>query len=72
MARFEREAQVLASLNDPNIAAIYEIEQDSIVMESVEGEDLQTPLPLGTALQSKSGGAALAAPRTSGGATELR
>src|SRR3954454_14187610 len=50
MARFEREAQVLASLNHPNIAAIYGIEQGAIVMELVEGEDLQTPLPLQTAL----------------------
>src|SRR5438270_766133 len=50
MARFEREAQVLASLNHPNIAAIYGIEQGAIVMELVEGEDLQVPLPLETAL----------------------
>jgi serine/threonine protein kinase len=27
MARFEREAQVLASLNHPNIAAIYGVEE---------------------------------------------
>jgi serine/threonine-protein kinase len=33
MQRFEREAQVLASLNHPNIAAIYGIEQHAIVME---------------------------------------
>src|SRR2546423_1508846 len=44
MARFEREAQVLASLNHPHIAAIYGIEESAIVMELVEGEDLQTPL----------------------------
>jgi hypothetical protein len=31
MQRFEREAQVLASLNHPNIAAIYGIEQGAIV-----------------------------------------
>ena len=36
MQRFEREAQVLASLNHPNIAAIYGIEQSAIVMELVE------------------------------------
>ncbi|HLJ13462.1 MAG TPA: protein kinase [Bryobacteraceae bacterium] len=45
MARFEREARVLASLNHPNVAAIYGIEQGAIVMEMVEGEDLQGPLP---------------------------
>ena len=36
MQRFEREAQVLASLNHPNIAAIYGVEQGAIVMELVE------------------------------------
>jgi serine/threonine-protein kinase len=42
LARFTREAQVLASLNHPNIAAIYGIEQNALVMELVEGEDLST------------------------------
>ena len=51
MQRFEREAQVLASLNHPNIAAIYGIEQGAIVMELVEGEDLKGPLPIDTAVQ---------------------
>src|SRR5215468_806287 len=50
MARFEREAQVLASLNHPNIAAIYGVEQGAIVMELVEGEDLKGPLPVETAV----------------------
>src|SRR5438552_3524551 len=50
MARFEREAQVLASLNHPNIAAIYGIEQNAIVMELVEGDDLKGPVPVDTAL----------------------
>ncbi len=45
MARFEREAQLLAALNHPNIAAIYGIEQGAIVMELVEGQELQGPLP---------------------------
>src|SRR5256885_420450 len=40
MARFHREAQVLASLNHPNIAAIYGVEDRAIVMELVEGETL--------------------------------
>jgi len=34
--RLEREAQVLAALNHPNIAALYGIEQGAIVMELVE------------------------------------
>jgi aminoglycoside phosphotransferase (APT) family kinase protein len=46
MARFKREAQVLASLNHRNIAAIYGVEGSAIVMELVEGEDLAGPLPL--------------------------
>lgn len=50
MARFEREAQTLASLNHPNIAAIYGIEQGAIVMELVEGEDLRGPLPIDTVI----------------------
>jgi eukaryotic-like serine/threonine-protein kinase len=44
MARFEREAQVLASLNHSNIAAIYGLEESDgihvLVMELVEGETL--------------------------------
>jgi Tol biopolymer transport system component len=40
MARFTREAQTLAALNHPNIAAIYGIEARGIVMELVEGDDL--------------------------------
>ena len=44
LARFEREAQMLASLNHTNISAIYEVgsegETHFLVMELVEGEDL--------------------------------
>src|SRR5690242_12470663 len=55
MARFQREAQVLASLNHPNIAAIYGLEANAIVMELVEGQTLderikQGPLSLEEAL----------------------
>src|SRR6266550_3982525 len=46
LARFDREAQMLAALNHPNIAAIYGLEGAAIVMELVEGEDLHGPLPL--------------------------
>jgi serine/threonine-protein kinase len=44
MARFEREAQVLASLNHPNIAGIYGVEDQALVMELVEGAELRGPL----------------------------
>jgi eukaryotic-like serine/threonine-protein kinase len=51
MARFSREAHVLASLNHPNIAAIYGVEDRTLIMELVEGESLQGPLPLETAIK---------------------
>ena len=44
MARLQREAKVLASLNHPNIAAIYGVEDGALVMELVEGQDLQRTL----------------------------
>jgi predicted Ser/Thr protein kinase len=50
LARFQREAQVLASLNHPNIAQIYGVEQDAIVMELVEGRNLEGPIPLEEAI----------------------
>jgi serine/threonine-protein kinase len=44
LARFQREAKTLASLNHPNIAAIYGLEESAgmtaLVMELVEGDDL--------------------------------
>src|SRR6267154_2431502 len=51
LARFEREAKVLASLNHPNIAQIYGIEERALVMELVEGETLNGPVPVKIALQ---------------------
>ena len=50
MARFQREAEVLASLNHPHIAHLYGIEDRTLVMELVEGETLRCPLSLVTAL----------------------
>jgi serine/threonine protein kinase len=59
LSRFQREAQVLASLNHPNIAHIYGVVDAggmrSIVMELVEGETLQTrvkrvPIPVDEAI----------------------
>src|SRR5262252_5257979 len=51
MARFEREAKVLASLNHPNIAHIYGVEERALVMELVEGQTLPCPLPIDVALK---------------------
>ena len=59
LRRFRREAQILASLNHPNIAAIHGIEEDdgrqALVLELVDGPTLadriaQGPIPLGEAL----------------------
>jgi serine/threonine-protein kinase len=50
-ARFEREARVLASLNHPNIAAIYGVEESGgrkfLVMELVSGETLAEKIKRG-------------------------
>jgi serine/threonine protein kinase/WD40 repeat protein len=61
MARFEREAQVLASLNHPNIAAIHGLEESNgiqaLVMELVEGETLGEHISVaaGSPPQARSG-----------------
>ena len=60
LSRFRREAQLLASLNHPNIAAIYGLEEDGgfrfIILELIEGETLaerlkRGPIPLDEALR---------------------
>ncbi len=59
LARFEREAQLLAQLQHPNIAAIYGLEESGgvrgLVMELVDGDDLSAliargPLPMAEAI----------------------
>src|SRR5215831_21031589 len=44
VGRFQREAELLASLNHPNIAAIYDVEEVNdlryLILEMVEGETL--------------------------------
>src|SRR2546425_7341476 len=51
LARFQREAEVLAALNHPNIGAIYGLEKTpeftALVMELVEGEDLSQRIARG-------------------------
>jgi serine/threonine-protein kinase len=51
LARFEREAKVLASLNHPNIAGIHQVEHADgvffLVMELIEGEDLKERISRG-------------------------
>ena len=55
LARFAREAQLLASLNHPHIAHIYGLEDRAIVMELIDGPTLadriaQGAIPVGDAL----------------------
>src|SRR5215831_12057449 len=59
LARFQREAEVLAALNHPNISQIYGLEKSTgvaaLVMELVEGRDLaqrltRGPIPIDEAL----------------------
>jgi serine/threonine-protein kinase len=54
LARFRREAHTLASLNHPNIAAIYGLKESAdirfLVLELVEGDTLRGRLPLVTEL----------------------
>src|SRR5262249_34004230 len=61
LARFEREAKVLASLNHPNIAAIYEIgESDGVpalILELLEGATLEDRLVPGPRARSSGGSA---------------
>src|SRR5215467_13672147 len=60
LSRFQREAEVLASLNHPNIAAIYDLQEAEgsrfLVLELVEGETLadriaRGPIPIEETLQ---------------------
>ena len=47
VARFSREAQVLASLSHPNIAVIYGVEHRALVMELVDGPTLAERIAAG-------------------------
>jgi hypothetical protein len=53
MTLFAREAQVLASLNHPNIAAIHGVEEHALVMELVEGATLGEHIALGPMPEDK-------------------
>jgi Tol biopolymer transport system component len=66
MARFQREAQVLASLNHPNIASIYGLEESdgvrALVMELVEGPTLADRLAVAAVSDRRPGSGAQSAP----------
>ncbi len=78
LARFQREAEVLASLNHPNIAAIYGLEEadstKALVMELVEGPTLedriaQGAIPVDEALPIANKSPKPSKPRTSRGSS---
>jgi serine/threonine protein kinase len=60
LARFQREAELLATLNHPNIAGVYGLEKGesatAIVMELVEGETLAEKLAQLSTLKSRGSG----------------
>src|SRR5579871_5453631 len=42
-SRFDREARAIAALNHPNIAQIYDVGENYIVMEYIDGEPVRSP-----------------------------
>jgi serine/threonine protein kinase len=57
LSRFEREAQLLAQLQHPNVASIYGLEEtdgrQALVMELVEGPTLASDWPAGLSISRK-------------------
>jgi serine/threonine protein kinase len=49
--RFEREARAVAALNHPHICTLYDVGPDYLVMEYLEGAEIQGPLPVDEALK---------------------
>ena len=49
--RFEREARAIASVNHHHVCSLYDVGPDYLVMEYVEGESLQGPLPIARVLE---------------------
>ncbi len=49
--RFEREARAIAAVNHHHVCSLYDVGPDYLVMEYVEGESLQGPVPLAQAIE---------------------
>jgi serine/threonine protein kinase len=49
--RFEQEARAVAALNHPNICTLHDVGPNYLVMEYIEGESPQGPMPLDEALR---------------------
>ena len=60
LARFEREAKILASLNHPNIASIFEIAEldgtPALILELIEGDTLEDLLVTDSRRRASSSG----------------
>ncbi|MGP8247086.1 MAG: protein kinase domain-containing protein [Bryobacteraceae bacterium] len=50
--RFDREARAIAALNHPHICQVYDVGPDYIVMEFVDGQEIQGPMALDLALKA--------------------
>jgi len=48
--RFEREARAIAALSHPNICTLYDVGPNYLVMEFIEGQPLEGPLPANRAI----------------------
>ena len=62
--RFTREARTIAALNHTNICHLYDVAPNYLVMEYVEGETLQGPMPLATRCRSCVRSSTASRPRT--------
>jgi serine/threonine protein kinase len=50
-ARFGQEARAIAALNHPHICTVYDVVEDYLVMEYLDGASPKGPLPVAEALQ---------------------
>jgi eukaryotic-like serine/threonine-protein kinase len=50
LARFQREARAISALNHSNICTLYDVGENYLVMELVQGADLAGPVPIDTAI----------------------
>ena len=49
--RFEREAKTIAGLNHPHICTLFDVGENYLVMEFIDGKPLEGPLPVAKAAE---------------------